>query len=80
LQLSAWHTDWNTYLVPLYEKDYASLPKELSALLVAKFEPRVFSVLCYGTVGKIEQKLLAIIARTFDERGEVFEIKKLYWL
>jgi hypothetical protein len=37
-------------------------------------------VLCYGKVGKIEQKLLVIIVRTFDKNGEVFEVKKLYWL
>ena len=80
LQLSAWHADWDNYLEPLYQKDYARLPKELIALLSTKFEPRVFSVLCYGKVGKIEQKLLAIIVRTFDKKGEVFEVKKLYWL
>ncbi len=80
LQLSAWHADWDNYIEPLYQKDYARLPKELIALLSTKFEPRVFSVLCYGKVGKIEQKLLVIIVRTFDKNGEVFEVKKLYWL
>lgn len=72
--------DWDTYLRPLYGRDYKTLAKELVPLLSSKFEPRVFSVLCYGKVGQVTQKLVALIARKFESVGEVFEVKKIYWL
>ena len=72
--------DWDTYLRPLYGRDYKTLPKEFTPLLSSKFEPRVFSVLCYGKVGQVVQKLVAVIARKFESEGEIFEVKKIYWL
>lgn len=75
-----WQSEWDKVLQPVYGRDYKGLSKEFTALLSSKFEPRVFSVLCYGKVGQIEQKLLAIVAREFTQQGEVFEVKKLYWL
>lgn len=75
-----WEHDWDSYLQPLYGKDYKNLPKGLSALFSSKFEPRVFSVLCYGKVGRVGQTLLALVARTFTQQGEVFEVKRIYWL
>lgn len=79
-QLSSWQADWDAFLSPLYGKDYKTLPKDLITLLSSKFEPRVFSVLCYGKVGRVGQKLLAIVAREFNEKGELFKVKKIYWL
>lgn len=76
----SWEKDWDTFLKPLYGKDYKSLPKEVVALFTPKFEPRVFSVLCYGKVGNVGQKLLAIVARSFTKQGEEFEVKRIYWL
>jgi hypothetical protein len=75
-----WQSEWDKVLQPVYGRDYKGLSKEFTALLSSKFEPRVFSVLCYGKVGQIGQKLLAIVAREFTQQGEVFEVKKLYWL
>jgi hypothetical protein len=72
--------DWDTYLKPLYGREYKTIAKELTSLLSSKFEPRVFSVLCYGKVGRVTQKLVAIIARKFEPAGEVLEVKKIYWL
>lgn len=72
--------EWDTYLKELYGKEYKSLAKEFAPLLSSKFEPRVFSVVCYGKVGEVIQKLVAIIERIFSSDGEVFEVKKIYWL
>ncbi len=76
----SWQKDWNTYLKPLYKVDFESLPKELIPFLSVKFEPRQFSVLCYGKVGRITQKLLVILERTATGEGESFSMKKIYWL
>jgi len=76
----SWQKDWNTYLKPLYKVDFESLPKELIPFLSTKFEPRQFSVLCYGKVGRITQKLLVILERTATGEGESFLMKKIYWL
>ena len=76
----SWQKDWDTYLKPLYKVDFESLPKELIPFLSTKFEPRQFSVLCYGKVGRITQKLLVILERTATGEGESFSMKKIYWL
>jgi hypothetical protein len=76
----SWQKDWNTYLKPLYKVDFESLPKELIPFLSTKFEPRQFSVLCYGKVGRITQKLLVILERSTTGEGESFSMKKIYWL
>ncbi|NBO99592.1 MAG: hypothetical protein EBU90_05630 [Proteobacteria bacterium] len=75
-----WQKDWDTFLKPIYGVSYNDLPKELTPLFSLKFEPRVFSVLCYAKVAQVEQKLVAIIARRWHEQEEIFEVKKIYWL
>ncbi len=76
----AWDTTWDTSLKELYGKEYKALPKEIVPFLSTKFEPRVFSVVCYGKVGRIEQKLLAILERSTEDKGDVVMVKKIYWL
>ncbi len=80
LDNSAWAQDWNTYAKPLFGKDFAHIPQEIIPFLSSKFEPRVFSVLCYAEVGTVKQKLLAILERSRVEKGEKFKVKKLYWI
>lgn len=77
---SSWEKDWDTYLKPLYKKEYKNLSKLIQPLLSSKFGPRVFSVLCYGKLGHIQQRLLAIVERSFTKEGEVFSVKRLYWV
>lgn len=77
---SSWEKDWDTYLQPQYKKDFKSLSKLIQPLLSLKFGPRVFSVLCYGKLGRVQQKLIAVIERSFTKEGEVFSVKKLYWI
>lgn len=76
---------WDKMFAPLYDVPLASLPTYVKGIVNIKFGPRIFSVLSYGTVGKTEQKLLAIIALKKDpssasDAAYSVAIKKLYWL
>lgn len=68
---------WDQYLVKIYGKEFKSLPKDLTALLTAGLSFKNFTILSYGTVDKITQKLAALIERINDT---TFLIRKLYWL
>ncbi len=72
---------WDKQLQPFYGKDFKSLPKDIQGLMDPSFEPSVFSVLSYGIVGGIKQKIFAIIEKRSDsdKDGMPFEVKKLYW-
>jgi hypothetical protein len=81
----AWPDGWNKYLKLWYRKDFEALPKGFQALLDTKFEPTIFSVMCYGKVGKTTQKAFAILERTkaSDEKDKPqvsIRLKKLYWI
>ncbi len=80
LEEMQWETDWDTYLKPVYGKEYKALPKEVVPFLSSKFEPQQFSVVCYAKVGRVGQKLLAILEKSAVKQGEVIKVKKLYWL
>ncbi|MBN1549286.1 hypothetical protein JW872_01350 [Candidatus Babeliales bacterium] len=74
--------DWNTRLQPIYKKDFASLPKEFVSLLNTQFESGTFSVLSYGKVGNITQRVYAILEKqTAVQKGRdlPFVVKKMYW-
>lgn len=70
-------TVWETSLEKLYSKELKAVSNDLTILLSAKFRATLFSVLSYGTVGKITQKVFALIE--VQEPGK-FLVKKLYWL
>ncbi len=81
----AWPDGWNKYLKTWYRKEFAALPKGIDKLLDTKFEPAIFSVTCYGKVGKTTQKAFAILERTkaADEKEKPqinVRLKKLYWI
>jgi hypothetical protein len=74
-----WGKDWDANWKHL-EPIYGSKPKLLSSIkdiLVEKFKPKVYSVLSYGKVGQVEQRLLAIIKEIQiedkKEKGKVNE-------
>ena len=75
-----WETDWDKYLKPIYGKEYKALPKELLPFLSSKFEPRMFSVLCYAKVGRVAQKLLAVLEKGAVKDGETVRMIKIYWI
>ncbi len=78
-----WQQDWNALLKPLYGQEFTSLPKGAKLLFRSKFEPTTFSVLSYGKIGAITQRLYAILVKQpakQKEEGTSFAVKKLYWL
>ncbi len=80
----SWPADWDKSLSKFYGKEFKALPKGIQSLLGTTFEPHIFSVISYGTVGKISHRLFAILER--DRAGDDLEqpanvsIKKLYWI
>jgi hypothetical protein len=70
-------TMWEQNLEKMYAKEFKALPQDLTMLLSNTFHAKTFSVLSYGTVGKITQKVLAIIEA---QEPIKFIVKKLYWL
>lgn len=79
-----WPGDWATQLKPFYEKELQSLLSGLDSVLSTQFNPMQFSILSYGTVGAVTQRLLAIVTRNKRARnGETrynIAISKIYWL
>ncbi len=76
--------EWKKYMVPVYGKELRVLPKNIESILSDTFAPKMFSVLSYGTVGAVTQRLFAILERTeHSQNGQIVydvKIKKLYWL
>ncbi len=70
-------TVWETSLEKLYSKELKAVSTDLTMLLSTKFRATMFSVLSYGTVGKITQKVFALIE---VQEPAKFLVKKLYWL
>ncbi len=70
-------TIWEQSLEKLYAKEFKAIPTDLAMLLANKFHAKTFSVLSYGTVGNITQKVFAIVEA---QDPVTFMIKKLYWL
>ena len=76
---------WNKYLKLWYKKEFEGLPKDIAKILEPKFEPAIFSVICYGKAGKTTQKLFAILERvkTTSEDGKPqvqVRLRKMYWV
>ncbi len=80
-----WPEGWNKNLKVLYDKDFAALPKGIELLFDTSFEPVIFSVICYGKVGKTTQKVFAILERVKTSTEKDKEqlnviLTKLYWI
>ncbi len=79
---TVWATAWDKQLQPLYGKSFASLPEGLASFLSTTFKPTKFCVVSYAKVGKIVQKILAIVERAPGPQDGLHDVKirKLYWL
>ncbi len=78
-----WTTEWDIFLKPLYDRDFTSLPKDINFLLESQFEPKTFSVLSYGKVGNITQRMLVIVEKHLMKKrssASPFIIKRMYWV
>lgn len=75
---------WDNKLAPWYGASWSSLPVALQNVLAAptKFEPTTFSVVSYGTVGNVSQRIYAIIVKDVDPQTKHhrFIVKRWYWL
>lgn len=56
-----WQSDWNKLMKPIYGKEFNTIPKSLQPFLSSTFEATVFSILSYATVGRVTEKLFAIV-------------------
>jgi hypothetical protein len=79
---AVWASDWDKQLAPLYGKNFKTVPAPLVPFLSTTFNPTKFCVLSSAKVGKIEQKVLAILERATSSNNGLHEvtIKKIYWL
>jgi hypothetical protein len=66
-------------ITPLYEPKSTFKIKD-NKIFSPKFEPSIYSVLSSGTVGSVEQKLLAIIKKIKRENVTTFKIIRMYWI
>lgn len=74
-----WSEDWDKTFKPLYGKDFKSLPKNIQPFLADKFAPKIFSVISYGTVGLITQRVIVILELNSKDNENIYTIKRLYW-
>lgn len=63
-----WPQDWDKYFKNRYNKDLSALPAGCKELLAARFEPTVFAVLVSGTVGRITERVYALLVRNRPPR------------
>lgn len=77
-----WQTDWNKLMKPMYGKEYNSIPKSLQPFLSSTFEATVFSILSQATVGRVTQRLFAVveIKPSGDKKPAEITLKKVYTL
>ena len=79
-----WEQDWNTALKPLYGMEFKSLPKGVDTILETTFDPQMFSVVSYGEVGNVTQRVYAILERISEQnKNKTYyhvKVKKLYWI
>jgi hypothetical protein len=81
---ASWQKDWDTTLGKVYGVQLKTLPQKVDSMFLTKFVPKTFSVVSYGIVGEITQKVFAIVVRSGnsnDTYGDVpYKIVKLYWI
>ncbi|OGB84248.1 hypothetical protein A3F66_06495 [candidate division TM6 bacterium RIFCSPHIGHO2_12_FULL_32_22] len=75
-----WSKDWNDILKPVYQREFTSLPHDLVGFLNSTFTAKIFSVISYGTVAGVTQKVYGILQLTTKNDAVEVSLKKLYWL
>lgn len=83
-QKSQWSTDWDVSMKVMYGKELRSLPKNIDSFMSTTFDPTFFSVLVYGQVDDVIQRVYGIMERVKHTEKDSIEydviLKKLYWL
>jgi hypothetical protein len=76
-----WQNQWNELLSKPYGQKYEKLLPAFTKLFNTAVGASVISVVCYGNVGAVTQKVLAILSQNNEQDGRVaYGIRKLYWL
>jgi hypothetical protein len=83
-QKMTWPADWKASLGVLYGKDFTSLPNSIQSMLDTTFEPMTFSVVTYGTMNGVTQRLFSIVERQkvatkAKKKSYIGKMKRLYW-
>ena len=66
-----WNTDWDKLLKNIYERDFSGLPKSsLPPFFKIQFDPEMFSVLSFATVGRVTVRYYAIFERIQEDEGK----------
>jgi len=77
----AWQNDWDKTLGLVYDTKFGDFSKEVVNFFDTKFNPQVFSVLSYGKVGGVTQKIYAIVRlQSKSKDRSFFVVEKLYWI
>ncbi len=76
---------WNKILAPVYGKSSPEINIVIGQKFSSQFEANAFSVISYGQVGDVTQKVCGILEKTTTPQGlspksMTFKLKKLYWL
>lgn len=76
--------EWNNLFQPLYGIEFKRLHKGLEAFFDGSFDPKIFSVVSYGVVGKVTQRIYAILEQvrhvTKDKTWYDVKVRKFYWI
>ena len=75
-----WAADWDGSLKNVYGKEFSTLPKGCEVALASQFGAQTFSVLSYGSVGAISQRIYAILQRKTAAAGgpTQYIVKRVY--
>lgn len=75
-----WENDWNRLLSKVYGKSYDKVDPALKVLFDSAVGATTISVLSYGTVGSVTQKVLAVLQQVVSDQPVAYVVRKLYWL
>ena len=77
---SDWKTDWDKSLKNWYGVEFAALPKFANQLLNPVFDPKMFSVFVFATVGTVTVRLIALLEREKQEKDApaIVHIRSVY--
>lgn len=79
-----WEQDWDAILAPRYGKNFAAFDPAIQKLFSPTFEALAFSVVSYCTVGKVTQRIYAMLGlaepdKDLSPKSGIFKVTKLYW-
>jgi hypothetical protein len=76
--------DWKALFQPQYGIELKRLFKGIEPFFASSFDPKIFSVVSYGVIGDMTQRLYAILERVRhvekDKTWYDVKIRKFYWI